>query len=185
MKTSKILALILSALLFAAPVLAAEPAESKPTAVETAASAAPGKINYTDAFLGLALEKAKLYSGKAEDAIGKGVDIAMEEAKPTAVEFLRWRAWSHGIKTLFPPLFLGMFIALQLWQWPRFEFSYNERLIKGTELNVVASVVAWVGIATCSIGTLVFSIPNFMSLIQLWVAPRIYVIEQVIELMKK
>lgn len=182
MKTSKILTpiltLILSALLFAAPALAVE-------STEKTAAAPAAKTDYTDAFLSLALDKAKLYSGKAEDAIGKGVDIAMEEAKPTAMEFLRWRAWSHGIKALFPPVLLVLFVALQLWQWPRFEFGYHEDLIKGTVLNVVASIVAWVGIGVCSIMTIVVSFPNLMDFIQLWVAPRIYVIEQVIGLMKK
>ncbi len=169
-------------LAFCLPLFAAEP-EKAATPPPVAPPAA--KASYSDAFLGFALEKAKLYSGTIEETIGKGVDLAAKELPETMRQFLVWRAWSHGIKAFVPPIFLALFIALQLWQWPRFEFYYRERLVKGTELNVIASIVAWVGIVASGITSITVSAPNLMALVQLWVAPRIYVIEQVISFAKR
>ncbi len=175
---NRLLSLLL-ALVMAAPLCAADTPPAAPVAPAVAKTE-----SYRDAFLSFALEKAKTYSGAVEEAVAKGVDVASKELPETLTQWLKWRAWYNGVCAFVPPLFLIAFVLLQVWVWPLFEFGYRKCLTRGNELHVATSIAAWVGIAAGLCFTLIVSVSSFFDLIQIWVAPRIYVIEQVIQLAK-
>lgn len=164
MKTS-IIWLVIAAGLLSLPVRASEaPAETPKQEV---------KVDYKDAFLGLVLEKTKLYSGKMENALGSGLELAQKEAPKLAYEYLRWK------------LLLSITI-----------FSANALVL------IVASILICLGVkrnwgdGLFGLMALVFgALPVMISIfylcssatdiIQIKTAPRIYLIEQAASLIYK
>jgi len=168
-------------------------AESATKEVAAASAAPSSKITETrDAFLAFALEKAKTYTDKAEVAVSKAVDVVGEEAPVAMKEFLIWRAWMHGIKAISPVVVLtfGLFLFFgNILKWTTTEIrpgSYHSEtiLVKGTEKEVILTVLGGVLSLSGLVSFCVLSISNIMSFIQVIVAPRIYIIEQVMGMFK-
>lgn len=174
-------ALLLAAVLLAiaAPASAAESSRS-PESVATSAQTDP-----KDAFLSLLLEKTQKYAAAGERAVEKAVDAVATEAPLALAEFLRWRAWMHGIKGTLPLVFLAVGLVLFVWQWGKWStYRNSECLEKGTTGNVVATIA---GAATSLISLIAFlaaGLPDLLSCVQILVAPRIYVIEQALGALK-
>ena len=185
---SLILAALLSVPLFAADVQPANATPAAPVAVTVAKSNPPAWAETRDAFLSFALDKAKSYTGTAEQIATKAVDTAVAEAGPTAIEFLKWRAWMHGIKAFTCILIFGIGLTLFCVQWRYWALGgyCGEQLVKGTAGNVVATVIGGV-VALISFLTFFASSPygDLLSFVQIMVAPRIYMIEQVLHLFGK
>jgi hypothetical protein len=176
---------IILSLLFAVTPLFSQTVESPPAKSPVESKVEMVKRDYKDAFLSFALEKAEKYSGAAEIAVNKAVDAATEEAPQLAKEFIIWRAWMHGIKALFPMALLAISIVLFLKQFPRWTLGYGDSLSAGTPLNVIGSVVGGIG---CLVGfaiTCLSGLGHFLNFVQILVAPRVYVVEQVMTLFGK
>ena len=171
--------LLLLAALLGVPALAAEPkVETAPVVDDKAAKLADTR----DAFLAFARDKAKTYTDKAEVAAGKAIDLIAKESPLAVAEFLRWRAWMHGLKGLFPLALLAGGLLLMNFHWGRYEFGgyYGNQLKKGTELNVAGFVIGAVGSLVAGISFTIAGFSHLLNLTQLLVAPRIYLIEQVL-----
>lgn len=125
------------------------------------------------------LDKAKAYTGKTEDAVGWVVDKIQTEAPETIRQFLLWRQWMHGIY-YFLPFTLGVIaVAAFFFCLKRSKWGYagpdNAYAAWATFAGCVA--VIWIIITLTSTHEL-------LSLIQIKVAPRIYLIEQLTQLLK-
>jgi hypothetical protein len=137
------------------------------------------KVDYKDAFLSLALEKTKLYSGKVEDALGKGIDVAQKEAPELAKEWLRWRFYYHLFYTLQFPCLFAVLIG-----WICFCHSKSKSCPR-SEWDEVIPMSLFIGFFVLSISFLVMALDGHpMKLIQITTAPRIYLIESVAELIR-
>lgn len=134
------------------------------------------KIPVKERALAFILEKAETYSGKIETAVGKAVDYAYTEVPLIIQEFLRWRmARSITYVVIYGVLtFLVIRFPIK-WKW------FTEDLADETGGASVAGAVF-----SC-IGSLIFfclTISHFLTVIQIWIAPRVYLIEQVTNLIK-
>jgi hypothetical protein len=130
-----------------------------------------------DAFLQFALEKAKQYTGVVEDAVSKAIDVASQEAKPMMEEYLRWKAWYHGIIGIGVVGGLVVFALVCGVSWIIVSQTNSEVMFG---VGVVSTIGTFILVLlTASVGA-----SNLMSFIQLQVAPRIYLIEQLRELLK-
>ncbi len=192
MKTNKLSILILLSCL-ALPVFSAEQAtnsqaSSPPATVQvesakevktvTTQSASVSTTNYKDAFLALALEKAKSYSGTIENTISKAVDAVQVEAPLIVGEFLRWHLWkagvSFGVNLFILSLVLVLFYKITKW--------WNETADSDAQFGlVVLFLISIIPLVITSINLFNYS----LEFIQILVAPRIYLIEQVMVLVKK
>lgn len=167
--------LLLSVLLFAPFVSAAE---STPEVVAQTKEVAPTKLKVaTDDFLIYAMDRAKSYTGKLEDGVAMAVDTVREQSPLVVAEFLRWRAWKHGICGFVAPAILLLWLPFIIWGLSTGSDHHNTvRFFLG---GVAGCFYALVLLMT---GPLWAS--NIMSFIQIQVAPRIYLIEQVAALVK-
>lgn len=176
----------LSLALFAAALaLPARAADTPPPAQPAA------KIDYKDAFLAFALDKAKTYSGALETTVSKAVDTATTEAPKVAEEYVRWRIWYHALHCAVP-LILILGAAVIVLCLRRFPFDDCFETLGGT----IRSFVGVGGLLFCLFAffSLLVDDPpgarsreraHLYSLVQVVSAPRIYVIEQVIDLAKR
>ena len=159
------------------PPAATTPAVTAPAAAPQKSS--PPSLSQTrDAFLAFALDKAKGYTDKAEIAVSKAVDVVSQEAPLAAAEFLRWRAWMHAIKGL-TPLLLGIIgIVVFCWQWGKWK-AHGDYLTSGTMGNVVATTAGGIVSLISGVVFLAAGAGHVLSFVQISVAPRVYMIEQV------
>jgi len=119
-----------------------------------------------DAFLSFVLTKAEKYSGSMEVAVSK----AMDEAPIVAKEFLVWRTWEHG-------MFLAISWALAFVLVVTGIILAKEES-KDTRLGSLALFFCVV-IIPFGIG-----VEQLFYLIQIQVAPRIYIIEEISKMIK-
>ncbi len=126
-----------------------------------------------DEFLSFITEKARQYSDKAEAGLGKAYELAKQEAPELLKEFIRWRICYHSIQTLFGMgLVVGCFF---LWKWR----------IKHSEHTETRSLMPPVFVSVMVLtGWLCFYTVQALSLVQIIVSPRIYIIEQAANLLK-
>ncbi len=169
---------------------AADNPESVKPAQPVAVPAAPVKHDYGNEFLGFALEKAKLYSDKGEAAISKGVDLAIAESPGVFKEWITWRIWYHALHVAIPLLMITIGV-FAFWRFARkHESTRAEHWFGGMIVSgfyIAGSTI----FAFCSIlvddppGTYPREKGHFYSLVQVVTAPRVYVIEQVVDLAKR
>lgn len=170
----------------------ADAAKSTPAQAQAALNPPPALPDTTDwsakdAFLHFVLSKAELYSGKVEDAVGKAVDVAGREAPKLVKEYLDWKLWEYGLDVAMWAVCVGLGV------WAA-RFCYRKMLNasgdakEGWTIGMVASLVVTI------LGGLVSFIGpegsrgifgDLLSFIQILVAPRIYVIEQVLHAIKR
>lgn len=148
--------------------------------VASFAAEQPEKAPIMNAFEAFILEKAKQYTGKAEEAIEKAVEIAEEEAPQVVREFLIWRAWFHGTNLFFGSVFFVVFLFYFSWSFKNIEPSRYSRWNK-TETHMVISSA---GLFFSSIGALTFWTTNIFPFIQVIVAPRVYILEEVMKVLQ-
>ncbi len=124
------------------------------------------------------LDRAKSYTGKIEDGVAKAVDVAQQEAPETIRQFLVWRAWKHGLSyaiQLLLTLALGIvsYLGYKKSDWNSYSMT----------AGCVMTIVTLVFSVFCFAATLIAT-NQLLSLIQIWVAPRIYLIEEVTKLIR-
>lgn len=152
------------ALLFPSFAFAAE-AEVKPV------------VSPQDALLTFVLDKAKSYSGTIESAISKAVDVAKEEAPALVKEYLTWKAWEAGIYGFAPIPFLIFFVLIAGYGWNHVNDGESAWIFVSTLFGSIGVVVSFAITAV--------NVHYIMDFIQIQVAPRIYIVEQAIHLIKK
>lgn len=168
--------LLLIASLFATSLFA----ETTPVVSAPVEVSQPAKVNDAkDAFMTFLLTKIDKYSTKMEDTMGNAITLAEKEAKPLMEEFIRWRIISHGFK---------FFATFFVWCISLFYLRRNIR-IAGDNINTYSrewrgstGVYAGVNIVVSfalAIITLC-NIPNLLDFIQAIVAPRIYIMDQLL-----
>lgn len=162
-RTSIVLVLVL---IFAGSLLADEP-KTEPTKTTTT----------KDAFLSFALEKAQQYTAKGEEVMGKTVDMAMKEAPELAKEYLTWKFWYHSIHFGFGLIALGI-IAIYLYGL-YIGYRNNWDGDNYTMWMMFGSIVAFMALFVFG-----FSIGDLMAAIQIKIAPRIYILESIRDLVK-
>lgn len=133
-------------------------------------AAEPEKTNKTgstsDQFLSFVLSKAEKYSENVESGLGKAVDIISEETPKVIEEFLTWRAWKAGIigfGCLAIVIILGgggLFLVLKNDLW---------------EISPVFMFLIF---------PIFFAVQYTLEFVQIMVAPRVYIIEQALQLVK-
>lgn len=140
-------------------------------------------VSTKDQFLQFLADKAMTYTDKVEDAIGASIDFAKQEAEPTMREFLVWRSWKHGVTAATPMFFIGCGL-FGIWFFRRgwVNAKKNNEEMDGWIICFVITLVLTfiVGGITCAEVIL----PNTLSFIQIQVAPRIYLIEEVSKLIR-
>ncbi len=169
----KSIRLILVSLLFTLPAIAAESTPAQTTPVP--------KVDYKDAFLSFALDKAKTYSGALENAVAKAVDTAVVETPILVKEYISWKLWKSGISAIFS---LAIVLASIFYGVPKFYRMAKDsgNYMSGQEVGGVFGTVGSVGLA---IGFSIAFCINALTFVQILVAPRVYLIEQVMAMAGK
>jgi hypothetical protein len=125
-----------------------------------------------EVFMSFVLDKAKSYSGTMENSIAKAVDKVQEEAPIVMKEFLAWRLFRAS---LFAAIAFAFIIGLVILSVTCFKWAKeDDSLIFPALLCLVISVIPF----------LVF-IDHILQAVQIYIAPRVYLIEQAINLLKK
>lgn len=171
----------IKAIIFGWALAAALPVFAADASTTTKNDASPTK----DAFISFVLDKAKVYTDKAEVAVSKAVDVVTTEAPLLVQEFLRWRLWMHGINTFLPIAFLILGFHLFFKQFSKWKMDqYENRLVEGTPANVIATVLSGILTLASLIVSIAVSLDHFTRFIQVLVAPRVYLVEEVIKVLK-
>ena len=181
-------------LLFVVPIFAAEPT-------------VPEKEVPKD-FTSLLIEKADKYSDKAVDGLSKAYDTLEVEAKATIEEFVRWRFVMHSIYVVtwfifsavpaayMTKVMVGQIkqdLAYDAWREKALDVDYHERKEwvknnpqpkKMSDILPVTAAVTLVLIIVFSSTLCFLAVPELLKAIQACTAPRIYVIEAALEVMK-
>lgn len=160
---------------------AATPAATTQADAKQVTPPATPEVNYKDAFLSLVLRKAEKYSDKAEVAIGKAVDIASEEAPILLKEYIGWKLAASISYIALPFIFATVFwillgVCKGKAQWTRDESPANA--------SAFFVCVGWIGGIVSSIAFIITTIVNTATILQLIIAPRVYIIQQAIDLIK-
>lgn len=176
----------------AAPTPIAPPVAPQAVAPAAPKDAAPAWTTTRDSFLAFALDKAKSYTGKAEEAVSKAVDVASTEAPVLFKEWITWRIWYHALHVVLPLLMIAvcMLVAYLANRKARWDYGPDN-------LRAVLTIVGWTLSIIFSVfwffSALVNDPPNtrdreqghLYSLVQVCAAPRVYTIEQVAHLFGK
>jgi hypothetical protein len=120
----------------------------------------------SEQFLSFVLQKAEKYSESVETGVSKAVDVIVEESPKVVEEFLVWRAWKAGFigfGCLGIVIFGGGGLLFFFWRTDFWEAS---------------------PILIFFIFPAVFACVYILEFIQIMVAPRVYIIEQAIQLVK-
>lgn len=128
--------------------------------------------DYKEEALSLIIDKARQYSEAGEMAVGKAIDLAQQEAPEVIKEYLTWKfieaAWIPACM-----LFVAACLAGVFFYCFKQEYKYD-----GHHISMVFSV-------TFGIMALIVFACNIMKPVQIAVAPRVYLMDQVISVLKK
>jgi hypothetical protein len=141
------------------------------------------QVSHTkEEFLSFILEKAKDYTEKGEQAIGKAVDAVTSETPDIMRQFIVWRACMHGIKFFAALIVIGIIIVTY---YKVVRFLWRQ---EGYDAEMGAPMFAVLGGGAGLAGIIIMGtvfINNLLPFVQCLVAPKIYIIEQVINLVQK
>lgn len=151
------------------------------------------------------LEKAHKYSDAAESAIGgavgmaktavtKGYDLAAQEAPLVLQEFLVWRFTTSVVKFIVPFALFVIAIWVFLRNFPKWIDSFRadqagtrSRDFRDADARQIKTGLAgWFGLVFTIITCIwtISCVDNLMTAVQIKVAPRVYVVEQAVDLYK-
>jgi hypothetical protein len=118
-----------------------------------------------------------------EQAASKISDFAVEHIPPFIQEYLTWKFWEAAVYTgchLIPvisALILYVFHIKKLWNWSCEQADYTDGLSRLVPIGLT------VILAAVTIGT--FPIQHIMDMIQIAIAPKVYILEQASQLVKE
>lgn len=132
-------------------------------------------------FLKFALAKADKYTGAVENAVASGVDTALKEAPELAKEFLAWRFYRacarFGIGAVF---FSALAIAIPVLVRFGSRAGYGQQ----EKYFIPAFIMAFALFLGGGLWFLDSGLQNIEDAIQIKVAPRVYLIDQAIKMVK-
>ncbi len=118
------------------------------------------------------LEKAQKYSGKTEDVLGKAIDSAAKEAPEVVHEYLIWNFIQDGLYFVIPFLVGSLLFGISF-------FLYKKKI--GEELY---SFFVVFGGASFFASLIAFCF-NIGEMVQIVVAPRIYILTQILNILHR
>lgn len=133
----------------------------------------------SDELLRFILDKAKLYSGKVEDTLGKGIDLAEKEAPETVRQYLVWGMWKNALMFAFPLVSFVVFSILCVIGMNKSKGKWQNPGI----VNICTIVCGFLAVIFFSF-TLI-NIDCLFNIVQIHLAPRIYILEQLRDLLHK
>lgn len=139
------------------------------------------KSDIQNRFLELVYDKAVKYTEKGELALEKAVELVANETPILMQEFLAYRFFYHTITFSGVLVFIivSFFVVLFLWwKWAKTEYDEYSNWAPAA---IICGVIVLVGGAIA----IKQNSHHLMSAVQIKVAPRIYIIEQTVELFKK
>jgi len=140
------------------------------------------KVSRSDQFLSFVLSKAEKYSEKGEVALGKAVDTIVEETPQVAEEFVKYRIFLHLWRTfaLLPLIFISYYAGKKF-----YKLGKESDFMSGGEVTGIFGTVFSAIAGLISLGFVAYGlIGEFPYAIQAMVAPKVYIIEQAINLLK-
>jgi len=137
------------------------------------------KNNYQDAFLSFTLEKVKKYSEVGEQAIEKAIDSASKEAPILCEEYLRWNFWKNILKFLAPMCGFFIFGGIYIFIGQKINWNLDDHHFFGGIAVIISAIVS------CFFFLItLFSFDCLLTAIQIHIAPRVFLLEQVMNLVK-
>lgn len=202
-----LLSLCLVSALHAGATQVAPKAEAPAPVTTSAAAAPPASVQLAsvkDEFLRFTLQKAEKYSGKLENGIGAAVDEARKQAPELAKEFLLWRFLVAASNFMVPLVLMLIFIWVskahttgwcKAWKeanvaaaaraadrYGRHDWMGDEYL-KCWRYGPIA-LLSGVGVAI-SLGITIANLGSLSTMIEIYFAPRIYIADQLLQLIKR
>ena len=118
-----------------------------------------------------------------EQAANKISDFAVENIPPFIEEYLTWKFWEAAAYTCFTLIPIIILLAIysivikKLWNWSTKQSGYTDGLSRLVPIILTAFVL---------IGTIcTFPIQHIMDMIQIAIAPKVYILEQASQLVKE
>ena len=123
----------------------------------------------------------EIYSFSKQE-LGKAYDAVKEQAPQVITEFLRWRMFRSivYIAIALSAFLVCMYIASRMKKY-RFTESADDNF--GRDIGIVTAGY-WVLRLGSLFALFIVSVPNLLIITQILVAPRVYIIEYVIDLVK-
>ncbi len=168
---------------------AAPPSVTEVAAKELAAQAAPVTSQATELaktgndLLRFMADRAKAYTGRLEDGVNKAIDVVQEQSPIIVAEFLRWRFWMHAIKAATPIVFGLMGIIMFAVGIRRANWDGMSPWCFVTIGGGLAVFVGVIGFFAGAGHESVSGLDHLMSCVQIKIAPRVYLLDQVSHLM--
>lgn len=194
--------LFLFVALLAAPLFADTPANDAVVKAQAALDAAKAVANPAptlapviskgDEVLGFILKKAETYSDALEVGIGKAVDFAKEESPVLIGQWLKWRAYQAIWNIAFPALVAIVLSTVAILSVrtlrPKIK-AYEESTDSYDDDPSVCRAFMWFGAVMMTVipwfSTIVATYHNVPTLIQIHVAPHVYLVEEAMKLVHR
>ena len=142
------------------------------------------KIDYKDALMSFVMKKAEKYSEAGEVTVEKGVDLAMKEAPILVEEYIKWRAFYHAMRFLIPlSIALGwIYFMMKFIKLANTKGWENEYRNEPSGYGCLGGVSIFIQLVLFIV-TLCHTDHLFL-FVQTMIAPRVYILEQAIQLLK-
>jgi len=116
--------------------------------------------------------RAERYADKAEEVAGKAVDFAKKEVPQVINEYLRWKMVDHIFSIAYPMFFLIVsFTTICLF--------YKKADTDNPNFHLAVTIAGCVGTLIFSIHTLLSLFYDLPVILQIWLAPRVYLLERI------
>lgn len=136
-------------------------------------------VDHKDRFLTFIYDKAVAYTEKGEAAFEKAIDLAATEAPLLMEEFLRWRFWYHALHGSLLIAGTLVWVGFAMWLYRRASATHWSDGDWSTSFGVVVVCGIMFGpLPYMRMGHHIFDA------LQVAIAPRVYLLEQVIQLVK-
>jgi hypothetical protein len=156
------------------------------TVAPDSVAAAKAKIAHTGAdALSWMADRAKAYTGKLEEGLSVAVDKAMVEIPKTLQEYLAWKAAYHAIFGLSGPIIAIIFMIIMGVAYRQADWSDGDMAAVITIASGVMIVIClWAFIIGGASRESMSGLEHTTKLVQIKVAPRIYLIEELGKLIR-
>ena len=112
----------------------------------------------------------EVYSA-SKTAIASGIDIVKAQAPDLVHEFVKWKFAEAAVFTIIGVI--GLLVIFTSW------YKFNKKCDWDGEVMTLSSLVCAVITIPCCVLTC-----NIMTMIQIWIAPKIYLIEYIVKAIK-
>lgn len=132
-------------------------------------------------------EQGIAYLSKMLNQLEKGTDFVVEQTPLVVQEYLTWSLWESVILSVFLiiPIFVGWVVyhywwkAAKEWDLPSYSCGFDQGT--RTVSRVVAIVINWAATIILSINSIMY----VLQAVKIWLAPRVFLIEQLAQFVKQ